>query len=113
MTVTETEILAAVGQPRTVNAFTDPGASCPCVSDHNPNVITFNIHHIQPLAHGGADTEDNEILICATTHYSVHHLLREAFKRDVSPNEVPWEIRKRFGPFARDLAQQGWDRIHS
>lgn len=93
--------------PLTVNAFTHPDARCDCVADHNPNVITFHRHHILPLGMGGADEPSNTVLLCPTVHYAVHHLLREWVK---TGGEPVWEIRRRFGPYARGLAEEGWDR---
>lgn len=99
------DLFLGVGQPLTVNAFTDPDAFCPCVSDHNPNVITFHKHHIWPLGMGGPDVGDNVVLLCPTVHAAVHHLIRDWVRVDGEPS---WDIRKRFGPFARDMAEQAY-----
>lgn len=93
--------------PSSVNAFTDPDARCLCVADHNPNVVTFHRHHIWPLGMGGPDEPSNTVLVCPTTHYAVHHLLREWVAAGRQP---AWEIRRRFGTYARELAEEGWDR---
>lgn len=95
-----------VGSPRTVNAFTHPEAECVCVTDHNPNVITFHEHHIWPLGMGGPDTRANIVLLCPTSHASVHHLIREY---DKAGGEPPWDVRKRFNLYVRSLAKQGWE----
>lgn len=102
-------LVAEVGQPASVNAFTDPEASCPCVADHNPNVIVFNRHHIVPLGWGGPDEEWNVRLLCPTGHYSVHHILRVARQVGEHPNDLPWSVRSKFGPAIRQFAANGWD----
>lgn len=102
-------LVAEVGQPASVNLFTDPEAFCPCVADHNPNVIVFNRHHVVPLAWGGPDEEWNVRLLCPTGHYSVHHLLRVARQVETPPNELDWWVRGSFGPNLRAIAQEGWD----
>lgn len=98
--------MSDVGTPLTVNAIDDPGAECLCVKEHNPNAVQFHVHHIVPLAWGGADVQDNEVLICPTTHDNIHRLLREWKKAGGRP---AWRIEKNFGPYARRLAQQGWE----
>lgn len=86
----------------------DAGQFCNCVTDHNPNPMELHRHHIHPLGHGGQDTEDNEVWLCPTAHSNVHELLRAFLKYEGLP---PWEIRKSFGPYIRDLAEQGYERI--
>lgn len=94
-----------VGQPQTVNVFTDPTARCLCVSDHNPNVIVFHRHHIWPLGMGGPDEPENLVLLCPTSHDATHNLLRAWVKAGGEPS---WEIRRRFGPYVRRLAEEGY-----
>lgn len=96
--------------PREANVFTDPDAACACVADHNPNVIVFHLHHIWPLSWGGPDVPDNELMLCPTGHLSVHHLLRVARGTGTPPDGLPWEMRRRFGPYLRAVAQDGWER---
>ena len=105
--VRERLLIAAgnVGQPREINVFTHPDASCPCVTNHVPSVITLNKHHVWPLGMGGPDTPDNLVVVCPTVHYSIHHLLREWVKLDGEP---PWELRRRFGPYPRSIAERGY-----
>lgn len=106
-------LAAEVGQPATVNVFTDPSASCPCVTDHNPNVVVFNRHHVVPLSWGGPDDDDNVLLLCPTGHYTVHHLLREARRAGVHPDRLPWEVRRVAGPNLRAVAADGWEQWSS
>jgi hypothetical protein len=96
-----------VQQPATINVFTDPEARCYCVSDHNPNVVVFERHHIWPLGMGGPDDPSNIELLCPTTHMSVHHLLRAWFKYDVAPD---WDVARHFSFYTRTLARRGYER---
>lgn len=83
----------------------DLGEECRCVSNHNPNPMELNRHHIWPLGMGGPDTSDNIEWLCPTTHVNVHELLRAYEKYEGDP---PWEIRKHFSPFVRTLAARGY-----
>lgn len=97
-----------VGNPRTINTFDQPDASCPCVTDHNPNAVQLHVHHIWPLGLGGPDEPANEMVVCPTTHAKVHRLIREAVRDGVAVTDLPWSIRQAMGRFAVDLAQDGW-----
>lgn len=99
------DLAGAIGEPRTVNAFTHPDAFCPCVKTHVPSVITFHQHHILPLGMGGPDTPENLILLCPTQHLAIHHLLRELVRTDGEPE---LDLR-RFGALGRTLAYRGWN----
>lgn len=59
----------------------DQNANCACASEHRPPVLTYQWHHIRPLAMGGEDTKygvpnRNGIWLCSTTHDNVHEILR-------------------------------------
>lgn len=86
----------------------DEGRICVCVANHNPNPMELHRHHIKPLAFGGTRTPDNEVWLCPTSHANVHELLREIIRHE---GDAPWDIRKRFGLYIRDLADEGWRRI--
>ena len=97
---------ATVSTPE-ANVFTDPDDHCPCVTRHHPAVITFHDHHRWPLGMGGPDTPENIVRVCPNTHYAIHHLLREYVKLGHEPD---WQVLRRFGPYARVVARDGWDR---
>ena len=85
----------------------DDGQSCICVLFHNPNPMELHRHHIFPLGMGGTGTPDNTVWLCPTSHANVHELLRAWVKYEGTP---PWDIRKKFGPYIRDMAAQGYTR---
>lgn len=86
----------------------DDGQHCHCVSDHNPNPMELNRHHIWPLYAGGPDEDWNIVWLCPTTHVNVHELLRAWEKYEGEP---PWDIRKHFSHYTRSLAEEGWNRM--
>lgn len=92
---------------RTINVFHDPDVSCPCSANHTPKAVTFDLHHLIPLSWGGPDTDENSRVICPTTHRHVHLLLTRWRKLMEEPS---WEFRQHFGPFARQLAEEGFTR---
>lgn len=79
---------------------------CKCVKYHSPADIVDETHHILPLSWGGANTPDNQVLVCAQTHYTIHYILN-AFVR------AGQEVR-RTGPdhkwplFAFNYALEAW-----
>lgn len=93
--------------PFEANVWTDPQIECPCVSRHVPKPVGWQRHHIQPLAWGGPDSDDNTVYLCATTHSNVHYLLREWRGQDGEP---PWSFRQLFSSYTRDLAEDGFNR---
>lgn len=95
----------ALAATRTINVIDSPGAECLCVSNHNPNAVQLHVHHIWPLGMGGPDIPENEMILCPTTHAGVHRLIRDWRRHGTEP---PWEVRKYFSPFVRDLAERGW-----
>jgi hypothetical protein len=78
---------------------------CLCVADHQPEPQSLDRHHIWPLGMEGPDTPGNIVVICPTTHRNVHELLRAWVAWQGQP---PWEIRRHFSPYARQLAHQGY-----
>lgn len=86
----------------------DHGKSCACVATHTPAPQELNRHHIYPLGEGGTDAPDNVVWLCPTSHVNVHELLREIIRYEGDP---PWDIRKRFGPYIRELAYEGYRRM--
>lgn len=83
----------------------DAGQYCLCVAEHRPSPQELHRHHIWPLGMGGPDTEENVVWLCPTSHTNVHELLRAWVKYEGEP---PWEIRRFFSPYIRDLAEQGY-----
>lgn len=86
----------------------DAGQHCECVADHNPNPMELHRHHIHPLSEDGPDVMDNIVWLCPTSHVNVHELLRAWVKYEGEP---PWEIRKFYGYYIRDLAEEGYRRM--
>lgn len=99
-----------IEQPRTINTYDNPDASCLCVTAHNPNAVELHIHHIWPIGMGGPDEPANEVLVCPTTHSKVHRLLREAVKAGTDPANLPWNMRRAFGAYAVTVAQSGYQQ---
>lgn len=83
----------------------DLGEECKCVQNHNPNPMELNRHHVWPLGMGGPDSDDNVEWLCPTSHANVHELLRAYVKYEGQP---PWEVRKYFSPYIRNLASRGY-----
>jgi len=69
---------------------------------HWPPVTDPDTHHIIPLAHGGPDVPDNEVVICPNGHRNIH----EALRAMLAGKPVPKVTRKE-----RRLAQRGYDGI--
>lgn len=84
----------------------DIGEECGCVSNHNPNPMELNRHHVVPQYAGGSNDPSNLVWICPTTHANVHELLRAWEEAGGEPN---WDIRKHFSVYARHLAQRGYE----
>lgn len=85
----------------------DEGQVCACVSSHVPKPMELNKHHIHPLGMGGEDVPANVVWLCPTAHANVHELLRAWVKYEGEP---PWEIRRNFSPYIRDVAEDGYRR---
>lgn len=83
----------------------DAGEHCACVGNHNPNPMELHRHHVHPLGEGGPATDDNVVWLCPTSHVNVHELLRAWIRFEGEP---PWEIRKHFGPYVRNMAAEGY-----
>lgn len=92
----------------TVRSAHDTDQTCECVSNHNPNPMELHRHHILPLADGGPRTPENEVRLCPTSHVNVHELYRAHVQYE---GAVPWEIRKRFSPYIREVAAEGYRRL--
>lgn len=70
--------------------------------------MELNRHHILPLSEGGPDVPDNIVWLCPTSHVNVHELLRAWVKYEGEP---PWDIRKHFSPYIREIAAEGYRRM--
>ncbi|HXF73370.1 MAG TPA: HNH endonuclease [Actinomycetota bacterium] len=79
---------------------------CEIHAYHSPHVSDTDLHHVVPLAWGGADELANEVSICPTGHRNVHELLREYA---VFGGEPPWEVRRTFSVAERELARRAWE----
>ena len=86
----------------------DTDQVCVCVKYHCPVPNELHLHHILPLADGGTKTPQNEVYLCPTTHLANVHELYAAMKK--YKGNVPWDIRKNFSPYARNLAEEGYRR---
>ena len=85
----------------------DHGRISVCVAEHRASPMELYGHHILPTGWGGPNTAANIAWICPTTHANVHELLRAYRKADGAPS---WDVRRRFGPYVRRLAADGWER---
>lgn len=84
----------------------DVGKYCQCVTNHTPAPQELHRHHVVPLYAGGENAESNLEWVCPTTHANIHELLRAWEKYEGEP---PWEIRKYFNPYVRELARRGYE----
>jgi hypothetical protein len=82
---------------------------CLCVRQHTPTPRELHRHHVWPLGEGGPDTKINLRWLCPTGHSNAHRLWR-AYQK--AKGEPPWEIRKQYGQYVRDLVAQGWAQAH-
>ena len=81
------------------------GQGCECVAQHVPATYIPARHHIIPESWQGPTTPSNLILICPNTHTSTHRLIDTYVRLGGEP---PWEIRRHYSPFIRDLAARAW-----
>jgi HNH endonuclease len=86
----------------------DSGLRCVCVVDHRPRPDELHIHHIWPIAEGGPEVEANEVPLCPTAHSNTHEYLR-TLKR--YRGLVPWQVRRNYSRYCRELVEQGYRRI--
>lgn len=89
--------------PRLLRADEHP---CLCVSDHNPNVMVTQRHHIWPKGMGGPDSRENIVPLCGTAHDSVHYGLWPQYEK--YKGTPPWDVRRKYGKYIRDLTETGW-----
>ena len=81
------------------------GRICVCVTDHHPEPVDGEEHHIWPKGQGGPDTKDNLIFICPTAHTNLHILERAWYRAGGQPS---WEIRRQFNFYTRELARRAY-----
>jgi hypothetical protein len=87
---------------------------CEVHSTHSPRIDragglhTIHLHHIQPQADGGPDTQENIVAVCPTGHDAIHELLRAWNREGGKPR---WPILRHYHPRERALAQQGFEAI--
>lgn len=89
----------------TADARATHAPPCQVHGDHRPRVGDVEVHHIWPKGMGGPDVPGNKVSICPTGHTNVHMLLREWVRLGAEP---PWEVRQRYHPAERDLAERGF-----
>ena len=95
------------GEPLTATPTGD--RRCACVDRHTPIPQELHRHHVWPLGEGGPDIAVNLRWICPTSHSAVHKLWREYQQHRTTP---PWEIRRHYNRFVRDLVADGWVQAH-
>lgn len=95
----------------------DAFASCACTTDHHPPVLTFQWHHVRPIAMGGENTkygvlDRNGIWLCSTTHDNVHEILRLlCLQGSLTYYEVQTSLPHRtVSRYAHKVALEGWRR---
>lgn len=59
----------------------DRGEVCLCVTEHRPEPLDGEWHHVWPLGMGGPDVALNRVYICPTTHTNAHEILAIMVKR--------------------------------
>jgi len=75
---------------------------CACVGDHRPLVLEYEKHHLWPIGMGGPEHKATLLLLCPSTHSSVHRILRDMVKND-------WHPRRRHEPaYAHHVATLGY-----
>lgn len=82
-------------------------AECQIHTRHVPNPHVNEVHHIWPLGKGGPDIPENRIVVCATGHNNIHHLIRE---HELHKGKVPYIVLRTYAKSERDLARLGYQR---
>lgn len=77
-------------------------AACTVHRNHEPRPLLVELHHVQPTAMGGPDTDANKVAVCVQGHYNIHELLKDLIERGV--------MRRGGTATERRLAQQGYDQ---
>lgn len=96
-----------MASPTTLNVWRGD-EPCRCVADHNPEPVSWDLHHVHPVGLGGP--ADGEVVpLCATGHRAVHALIDRAMRAGVPPPELPWSDRGRVrSPLLLELAERGY-----
>lgn len=76
--------------------------TCAVHTTHVPTPLRTVVHHIQPLAMGGANVPENEVSTCDTGHYNIHRLLGDLIEHG--------KMRRGGARKERAFAQQGYDK---
>lgn len=76
--------------------------ACKVHGTHVPTPLRTVVHHVQPLAMGGANAPENEVETCDTGHYNIHRLLGDLIERG--------KMRRGGAANERILAKQGFDK---
>ena len=53
---------------------------CIVTTAHAPISLRYVWHHVQPLEAGGPNTPANQVALCDSCHYSIHHLMWQMAK---------------------------------
>lgn len=80
----------------------------PCAVHVHDSLVPIEHHHVWPLGDGGPNVKENKIITCANGHYSIHAYLDLLAKND---GDVPWLLRRLFGPKVRHWAEWGYQQI--
>jgi hypothetical protein len=96
-----------VNEPLKVNPSGE--RRCRCVRDHRPIPQELHRHHVWPLGEGGPNIATNLRWLCPSTHSNVHRLWREYH---AAGGEPPWEVRRIYGGYVRQLVSEGWAQAH-
>jgi hypothetical protein len=82
-------------------------ADCQIHTRHVPNAHVNEWHHIWPLGKGGPAIPQNRIVVCATGHNNIHHLIREF---ELHKGKVPYIVLRTYAKSERELALLGYQR---
>lgn len=81
--------------------------NCSNPTSWHPTLHRVEVHHNPPRS-WTLDNGDSSDLwtICGLCHNEIHALLNEYVRANGLPT---WEVRKTYGPWIRDRAQESWD----
>jgi hypothetical protein len=82
--------------------------ACQIHPAHRPESHLNDRHHVWPLGAGGPDIPENLVVVCATGHHNIHHLLNQYLS---SRGTLPYSLTRTYTRQERRLAQLGYDRI--
>jgi hypothetical protein len=82
--------------------------SLPCQVHHThyPRSHVNEIHHVWPLGYHGPNVSSNTVVVCATGHNSIHHLLEIMLKRGTC--ELPYADVRSYTTLEKRYAIAGY-----